>query len=328
MLLAHGSDYTIPRDSDVTALHIASYNGDLAIVEHLLNFAAKKVIKEQLLGFIDQRNYQGKTALWDAVGQNRPHIIQLLLEHGADYTIPRKSGVTVLYRVCFAGDIILAKTLLDFVSRNATEQQFHDFINQRNNDLETALVDACQNGGPHVTGILLDHGADYTIPDTWGFTALHYCAWRNRGPTVHILLDKTAPDSTSSTSIKSKFSTFLNRASTPNRRTALCDVACQNFTHLVRELLEIGADWDCSDNEGRTPAHWACRHGNGEMYKLLVAAAGFDGVGSGKGELKGEERRETEERFHDRRDKDGESVSEAALRKGIIKNVEMPNGKA
>ena len=321
LLLEAGADYTITGKNDQTLLHAACWNGHKAVIKVVLDFLSKNASPDEASRFLNHRNSWAVTALFEACTKTPLDTIDMLLAHGSDYTIQRDSGVTVLHKVCFAGDLALAKNLLEFASKNATEQQFQDFLNQRNNDGKTALVDACQNGGSDVTGLLLDHGADYAISDKEGFTALHYCAWRNRGPTVDVLLDKTATDRTSSSaSIKSKFSSFLNHASISNKRTALCDVACRNFTHLVTKLLEIKADWDCPDVDGRTPAHWACRNKNKEMYRILMAAAGLEAEGR-KEDIKAEERKKIEERLHNRRDKDGESVLETALKKENSKKI-------
>ena len=325
MLLAHGSDYSIPKDSGATVLHAASHNGDLAVVERVLAFVAKKATKEQLLSFVNRPNNAGKEALWDAVDLNRPRFLQLLLKHGAAYDVPKESGVTILHEVCSNGQVELATTLLDFASKNATQQRFHEFLNQRDDDLESALFKACKTGGSEVTKLLLDHGADYTISNKSGWTVLHCCMFGNRSSTLRVLLDKTNQDRiSSSASLKSRYFKVLNDSSGPGGGTALCLAASQDSIKMVGPLLEAGADWDCADSSGMTPAHWACEHKNGEMYGLLVAAAGLDRTEIGKGE----ERSETEKSFFDRRNIYGVSVLEAALRTGMIKKVEVPKAKA
>ena len=321
-MLARGCDYAIPSESGDTTLHAACSDNGLAVVQHLLKFAARNTTKEQLLNFINQTNNEGRTALWNAVDQKNTQTMQLLLERGADYTIPNKKNVTILHKLCFSKNLAKVESLIDFITKKSTQQQLHDFLNRRNNSLKTALVDACEAGDPFIPRLLLHLGADYTIPDKNGFTALHYCAWRDHRSTVSTLLDKISPDhSSSDPATRAKFSAFINRASTSNHRTALCDVAFKQFGHFVRVLLDVGADWDCPDSKGRTPAHWACRQKSGEMFRMLVTAAGLGDCDSVPA---GEKRRVLEEKFFHRRDKDGESVLEAGLRLGIIQDEEVP----
>ena len=327
LLLEAGADYTITNTNDQSLLNPACWNGHRIVVKTVLEFLSENASPEDTRKFLNHRNKWGITALFEAVTKQIPEPIELLLAQGSDYTIPRDSGVTVLHFASFGGHLGIVERLLNFVTKRATKEQFLAFINQRNKAKKTALVDACQNGGPQITALLLDRGADYTIPDENGFTALHFCAFRNKSSTVRVLLDKTVSDRTSpSTENKAKFFAFLNRAGSSNGRSALCDVAFQNFTHLVRELLEVGADWDCPDKEGMTPAHWACRHGNQEMYRLLAAAAGV--VDGENNRLEGEQRLAAASKFYGRQDKHGESVLMAAMKKGFPVKAEAPNGKA
>ncbi len=64
-----------------------SWNGHEAVAAFILKTASKDLNPEQFQSFINFRNKWGKTVLIDAAEKNRPEIINLLLDHSADYSL-------------------------------------------------------------------------------------------------------------------------------------------------------------------------------------------------------------------------------------------------
>jgi hypothetical protein len=87
LLLERGADPTIARQGGPTPLVIASQNGHLEVVRLLLGHASAKTA-------INDRDAEGKTALWLACYRGRGGVVRALLENGADTTIANNDGIT------------------------------------------------------------------------------------------------------------------------------------------------------------------------------------------------------------------------------------------
>ena len=134
-------------------------------------------------------------------------------------------------------------------------------------------MDACQSGRPDIARALLDYGADYSLGDYENWTALHYCAVRNRINCVRVLLERASKDPQ-----PERFNKFLNQIGKKNRATALQDVAWAGTPDVARLLLEYKPNYDHVDDSRRTPLHHAILNGNGrlEVAKLLIDYAAKD----------------------------------------------------
>ena len=75
LLKAHANVKAVTRDANYTPLHIASKNGNAAVVRALLNAGADVNARESA---------HGQTPLIFAAEYNRADAIRVLLKHGAD----------------------------------------------------------------------------------------------------------------------------------------------------------------------------------------------------------------------------------------------------
>lgn len=121
----------------ITALHTAVTNGDIDLIDYLLSKGAslltrdehgetplhlavrltlleplKVVISWLTLDLIDMKDGNGMTPLHQAVVQEWPSGIGLLLEAGADVTIPTRENETVLHIAAKKGNDLLLEELL------------------------------------------------------------------------------------------------------------------------------------------------------------------------------------------------------------------------
>ena len=83
----------INPERKVTPLHIAAANGNLAMLELIIEWARRKNVLARL---IDGQDDAGSTALHHAVEYNDPLVVTYLLAEGADEGIPDDSGKTPL----------------------------------------------------------------------------------------------------------------------------------------------------------------------------------------------------------------------------------------
>ena len=134
-------------------------------------------------------------------------------------------------------------------------------------------MDACQTGRPEIASALLDHGADYSLGDNEHWTALHYCAVRNRINCVRVLLERASKDPQ-----PERFNRFINQIGKRNRATALQDVGWAGTPEVARLLLHYKPEYDHLDDRRKTPLHHALLSGIGreEVAKLFIEYAAKD----------------------------------------------------
>jgi ankyrin repeat protein len=146
---------------------------------------------------------------------------------------------------------------------------------------------------------LLDHGADVSIADSQGFTALHFAAADPRiAEFVELLIKKGAPlDAAAGANHVTPLLAAIDAKNVPAAEvllragadanvpmvrgiTPLMAAAFGNQTSLGSQLLEKGAHIDSVGNTGLTPLKAAVAGSAVEFAALLLkagAAADFDG---------------------------------------------------
>ena len=301
----YGADYTIPNNNDVTPLHVSSWNGHKEVANYIMQTAFQDLSPENLQKFINHRNKWGKTVFMDAAERGRLDIIKMLREqqYGADYRIPNNNDVTSLQVSSWNGHMEVATFILKTASQDLSSEQFQHFINYRNKWGKTALMDAAERNRAEFISLLLDHSADYSVRDNAGFTALHYCAFRNHLPALRTLLERTSKDQTDG---GTRFRRFLNQQGDTNLATALRDAASQRHTDLVNNLLLYNPAYDPVDSKKRTAMHHAVERSDGPLGMALLEFASRD------------EDRERFGRFVNARDEKGETVWEGVKRRGTM----------
>ncbi|CDW52433.1 ankyrin repeat and SOCS box protein 8 [Trichuris trichiura] len=112
---------------------------------------------------------------------------------------------------------------------------------------------ACALNELDICELLLQHGADPNVRDTWNRTALHYAA-ETSADCVELFLKYGA----------------LVHVRDNNHCTPLHWAAYKNNFYSVRKLLEFGADPDALDANHDTPLSWAALKGNLESVTMLL----------------------------------------------------------
>ena len=157
-------------------------------------FTAAVFHPEQISGLIaggaavNETNKDGVTPLWHAVRFSKPRSVQLLLEAGADTSIPDpQSGWTPLLCNGFCNSepdsLRIAQLLLEHgADVNATEPRYR----------ETPLHYAVSKGSLALTKLLLEAGADVNARSALGDTPLHNAVTGGKPEIADLLLDHGA----------------------------------------------------------------------------------------------------------------------------------------
>lgn len=157
LLLAAGAATTESATDGRTLLMTAAASGVPTIVVDVLKSRPN----------VNARDGKGRTALMEAVGQyhygvesreiNRAEVVRLLLQAGADPNISDEDGNTALIGAAWDADAVL---LLIRAGANVNAQSKKGF---------TPLINCAD---PDVARVLLAHGADPSVRDAEGKTAL------------------------------------------------------------------------------------------------------------------------------------------------------------
>ena len=139
-LLEQGANVTAKDGDSWTALHHASFNGNLDMIKLLMEYKTDISAKD-----IDNWN-----SLHLASQKGHFHISKLLIEHGADVEAKANGSWTALHFVAQNGHKGIAKLLLD---ANANVNA----VDQKKN---TPLHIACQNGHFNIVKILLNYNSN------------------------------------------------------------------------------------------------------------------------------------------------------------------------
>ena len=310
LLLSHGAIYEAPEGTGfppVTGLHDTCHAGSREVATHLLDVASKELPPERFAKFINTRNNAGKTALYDAAETGRPLICEMLVkQYKADCMITNNGNInTPLFAASWNGHTSTVAALLESAKAIMSPEQFKAFLHHGNNMRKTALMDACETGRPDIAKMLLDYGTDYTLLERENFTALHYCAARNRIHCVRVLLEhgKNDPD-------QARFKRFLNQRSSSNKASALRDAVLRGHNEVAKLLLQYGPEYDGIDSGKRTPLHQALGTNNADLALKLVEYADKDGD------------RERVRRLLHMRDENGDNAWNGARRRNMGKVVD------
>lgn len=137
-----------------TPLLAAAARGRLDVVNELLRRGAN----------VDATDHAGQTALHLATSRNSREVVFALLDRGARLDRRDTRGVTALMHGADNGDASLVQRMLQDCPPG--------LLDARDEDGTTAFVGACMVNQTDVARILLWAGADHTIPEVSGRTAL------------------------------------------------------------------------------------------------------------------------------------------------------------
>lgn len=204
-----------------TVMHVAAFHGDFRIVNKLLNAGGNKLLK----------NNDGKLP------------VDLAKD---DYV---RKVLTSLNKAAKNSD---SKSITELVN-------FGHNINDKESIFSQApihkIIESQKTDKYDVLKKILDMGADPSIKDSNGWTALHYSCQFGDFQATDILVKSGA-----------KIDSYSN-----NNRTPLHLAATSNFPDIVKYLLINRADPNYKDSLGCTPLHLASKHGNVECIDLLLS---------------------------------------------------------
>ncbi|XP_048577386.1 transient receptor potential cation channel subfamily A member 1 isoform X2 [Nematostella vectensis] len=204
---------------------------------------------------IDTKGPEGYTALHLATRFNCYECVKILLQHNADQTVGTDEGTLAMHAASRHGYQAITKLLLD---------SSHTCVNSTMLGDLTPLAMSCMNGHYETCKLLIDSGANIVCVNVEKRTPLHLAAIQGDHHVVKLLIDSAI-----SKGIKLgdfidvldyEFNTPLHLACTYGREEA------------VHELLKNGADVNAQCmGSGETPLHISARRNKVMIMEELLA---------------------------------------------------------
>lgn len=136
---------------------------------------------------MNQRNSSGETILHLAARAGSPHIISLLLSHGADVNAVSNNGFTCIQAAAHIGHAKAAELMIDSGGD----------VNAKSDNRATALHHATHTiCGTEILKLLISKGADVNAADADGRTPLDYALYMEREDVAEVLLKYGAIEGT------------------------------------------------------------------------------------------------------------------------------------
>ncbi|CAL8107166.1 unnamed protein product [Calicophoron daubneyi] len=289
LLLAYGAGVNLAGPDGRSALRAAAWAGHEEIVQRLLDAGAdpnqqdaegrSPLIAAAYMGHVgvveilaqagadlNHADEDGRTALHVAAFCVRPsevhqEVVSCLLESGANPNIMDSEGITPLLGAARIGNHVVCELCLE----SDTD------MNQTDKLGNTALMLAVIGGHTSVVRLLLFWGAAVDGMDSAGRSLLSLAAAIGNGPIVQELiargLDEAHRDHAGCTPLHLA-------AAGPN--SPVCanynpDATADQYSEVVRILLDSGAHLDDTDAAGRTSLLIACENNQLEIANVLLS---------------------------------------------------------
>jgi ankyrin repeat protein/NAD-dependent SIR2 family protein deacetylase len=222
-----------------TPLHIAASKGHLDCAQLILSLGVKSVINE--------KDSKGCTALLMASCNGYSDIVELLLNHDADPSIPVIDGRTPLHYAAHNNNPEIVKLILDARQKPAAELWDDDPIFMLNKSKCSALHESTIMGDLESTKLLVEAGSDINITSRDGSTPLTSAIMRGHVDIIKYLLEQPNIDILTPTMFG--FTPLISAAS--KAQNDIVELLLRD-KDLVQNILY-------RDNDGSTALHHACQ---------------------------------------------------------------------
>ncbi|XP_077560954.1 uncharacterized protein LOC144175821 isoform X3 [Haemaphysalis longicornis] len=242
MLVVAGAEVDIPDENGDTAVHHAAGCEQSQILELLIDAGAN----------MSARNTFNETALHVAIKENSVDCARVLAKNikGSDINIQDNAGDTVLHSAINAGMRDIISVLLQHPRVNVAIKNYEG---------ETPLHVAVAKANFRATQQILQIRTDIVHEkNKENVTALHMAVTKNLYDIVKTLLTQGR--------------IAVDAVCGQGSRTALSLALEHGHKHVVKVLVDAGADVNKLDADGNTPLHICLMRHHYEIIKILVAA--------------------------------------------------------
>ncbi|CAK4453156.1 unnamed protein product [Aphanomyces euteiches] len=255
-LLAHGGvdinmANNVPSTYPIPSAHPSTRQaGETALIQAMMIGGQPEIVQRLLdakcdVTLADQKGY---TALHYAAVRGQLDNVRMLLQaDNIDIHAKTKDGDSVIYLACTSGNTSVVDEIL----------KWNPDINAANNDNQTPLMTAAIFSSIEIVAKLISCGADVTIRDAFGMTALHHAVYCGaKLEVVQCLVDAK--------------SDVNNATDDEMKNTILHDAITGTTVQVAEYLINQGAAVNALNSENKTPAMLAKQVDRDDMIEMLV----------------------------------------------------------
>lgn len=225
----------VNNDGDLP-LHIAASYGEEEMVKLLYTEDTK-----------DAKGLESETPMICAIMSKKPNIVQFFLDKQVNLTIPNEKGNLPIHAAVLTEDIQILKMLLEAPS-------LATFLNASDKEKCTPLCLAAKKSLEEAVKLLLDKGADRSIPDENKDYPLHWAAISENEELVKLL-----------------YMDELRDVPGEDGCTPLLLAVDSESIESVKFLIDKGADRSIPATSGNLPIHSAIKAGNQTLFELVFS---------------------------------------------------------
>ena len=305
-IINHGADVNATNKNNRTALMIACHKGNIDVMNLLLNAGANFDISDDdaqtclhyaatgdsshevleiIIGHgvdVNSTNNSNQTALMRASHKGNKHVINVLINAGANPHISDDEGDTLLHYAAY-GDC--SKEVLQAIIDHGAD------VNATNKNNKTALMIACEKCNEDAINVLLNARADPTIGDIGRNTCLHVavaqdCTKEVIGEIIDHGADVNAINNSNITALliacqkrqEVLMGLLLTSGADPNIADDECDTLLHSAVYhnitskTLQIIIEHGADVNATNKKHETALIISCYKGNIDAMSLLLNA--------------------------------------------------------
>eukprot|EP00457_Paulinella_chromatophora_P000409 gb/GEZN01000409.1/.p1 GENE.gb/GEZN01000409.1/~~gb/GEZN01000409.1/.p1 ORF type:complete len:1427 (-),score=209.47 gb/GEZN01000409.1/:191-4471(-) len=222
--------------------------------------------------------------LWEAVAKDQLDQVKVLLSHletNVNWSNIDKEGKTALMEAVRRRNVTITRRILDHPAlelnckSTSGRTALHWAVVEKTNAEDFELLGR-QEDTPHIIQLLLSQGADETIADNHGRTAIDLA--RLMHVSILPFQDKmlfTAAAEGSTTALQKARQLMASKAdvnwtNVRDGKTALIEAASRGQVSMAELLLSNGADVNRQSSNGYTALHWATMKKHANMLRLLT----------------------------------------------------------
>ncbi|XP_078698733.1 transient receptor potential cation channel subfamily A member 1 homolog isoform X2 [Branchiostoma floridae x Branchiostoma belcheri] len=228
-----------------TALHFACIRDNVTAAQDLLRCEGINV---------EAKDKQEMTALHLCAIHESNEIGALLISAGANLRACEEELLTPLHFACQSGNLELAQMLFTAAEKLDGWVTISQMVTDQDNDENTCLHMAVDNGHLELVQLCLEKGADVNRPRTNFATPLHLACVSGNLDIVKLLLEHNA----------------RSNALNISQEAPIHKAASYNHAHVVKYLLEKGAQIDRREKDNFTPLLLAASEGHVETIQMLL----------------------------------------------------------
>ncbi|KAJ6494996.1 ankyrin repeat-containing domain protein [Mycena vulgaris] len=250
LLIKHNTSFNQATEDGRNALHLASQEGHLDIVQLLIGYGAS----------VDQATEDGGTALHLALENGHLDIARVLIGHSTSVDQAVEDGRTALHLASGWGHLDVAQLLINHSAS----------VDQATKDGTTALHLSSQEGHLEIVQLLMNHSASIDQATKDGRTALHLASGWGHLDVVRLLIDNSRSVDQATKDGRTALHLALENGHLDIGQLLIDHSASEGHLDIAQLLIDHSASVDQAAEYGTTALHLASENGHLNVTRLLI----------------------------------------------------------